>query len=76
MAAPADTTQTGHPTAIAGEWVRREWQGRLVKAGGEASQLESGFLAGAVVMSQLAVESPAAGDATPMAGRECAEDSF
>lgn len=60
-ATPADTTPTGHPPAFEGEWVTGEWQGHLIMAGSEASPSEPGFLAGAVVASQLAVEGVIAG---------------
>ena len=60
-ATPADTTPTGQPPAFEKEWVTSEWQGRLIMAGSEASPSEPGFLAGAVVASQLAAERVAAG---------------
>ena len=59
-ATAADTTPTGHPPAVAGDWVTGEWQERLVMAGSEASPSEPGFLAGAIIASRLAVDRAAA----------------
>jgi monoamine oxidase len=73
-ATPADTTPTGHPPAFAGDWVTGEWGGRLIMAGSEASPSEPGFLAGAVVASQLAVESVIAGRPDGQAEREGGSD--
>ena len=54
-ATAADSTATGHPVPLSGDWVAGDWAGRLIMAGGEASPVEPGYLAGAVVASELAV---------------------
>lgn len=47
-ATDVDTVAGGHPATNAGSWVGDEWSGRIVMAGSETSEIEPGYLSGAV----------------------------
>ena len=51
----ADRTAGGHPAPHTAPWVIGEWQDRLTLGGSEASVIEPGYLAGAIVASTQAV---------------------
>jgi monoamine oxidase len=51
-----DRTPSGHAPANETEWVAGEWHERLVLAGSETSSSEPGYLAGAVIAAERAVE--------------------
>ena len=52
----ADRFATGHVAPDAAPWVSGAWQARLALAGSETSPLEPGYLAGAVVAAEIAVD--------------------
>ncbi|HQT37779.1 MAG TPA: FAD-dependent oxidoreductase [Acidocella sp.] len=55
-ATPADSVLGGHPSPGDAMWVTGPWRERLALAGSETSTLEPGYLAGAVVAAQRAVD--------------------
>lgn len=55
-AAPLDLTSAGHPRDGIEHWISGPWQSRLFFAGSETSSANAGYLAGAVLASQRAVQ--------------------
>jgi len=55
-ATAADRVATGHVAPDPAPWVSGPWQARLTLAGSETSPIEPGYLAGAVVAAERAVD--------------------
>ncbi len=55
-ATPADRTAAGHPAATDAPWTSGPWRERLALGGSETSPAEPGYLAGAVMASERAVQ--------------------